>query len=90
MRLPYGQQLRAALVREEPGSPEKALACLAACWAEVDGLHPSQLMSASLAQLQDRSLCARDVVELLSQSGQGRKALSDLGFESVLQHVEGE
>ncbi len=32
---------------------------------------------------------ACDVVDLLCQSPDGRQALRDLGFEPVLQHVEG-
>lgn len=33
---------------------------------------------------------AMELRDLLAQSAQGRQALSDLGFEPVLEHVEGE
>ncbi len=90
MKLPYGQVLRASVARGELGALEKALACLAAAWLLADGLDPRRALDCSLAQLSPRALCARDLMLLLEQSAQGRQALRDLGFQPLLQEVEGE
>ena len=83
MKLPYGEETRTALIRGEPGAIEKALACLAVTWADLDGIPAFALHSAAVAQLHNKPFagCALDLVLVLRHSPQGRKALQELGFD---------
>lgn len=72
---------------------------LANAWMEAAGAHLlflRCLRSADLVTGEDspakRALmaAARDLVELLAQTPEGRQALRDFGLEPVLEQVEGE
>ena len=76
--------------------PSEVLADLVARWMELSGVHVSfHLGVADVAALGDTSkagllAAALELRDQLGELPQGRQALSDLGFEPVLEHVEGE
>lgn len=72
------------------------LANVAAAMFEAAGWHisirltPLDAVRLGATQAAGILACADALRDLLAQSAQGRQALRDLGFEPVLQHVEGE
>lgn len=75
--------------------PSEILAGLVARWMELAGMHVSfPLAVAEVAAMGDTSkagllAAALELRDQLGELPQGRQALSDLGFEPVLQSVEG-
>ena len=73
-----------------------AVAACASRWCSMAGSHISfRNQPAHVAVLEGTAkagllAAAMDLRDLLAQSPSGRKALSDFGFEPLLQNVEGE
>lgn len=73
------------------------IATLVRAWAAqagvpefIDTMLPGSAVSASGGQRQGLLLAAHDLMTVLSQSPQGRKALADLRLQPLFQQVDGE
>lgn len=96
MTAPYGPGTLADVRVGDAQILVRATAALAALWFEQAGQHISVPVLATEVASREGTAAAGilaaaiDLRDLLAQSPDGRQALSDLGFQPILQHVEGE
>jgi hypothetical protein len=95
MAVAYGPNTLADVRAGNTHTLVRATAALAALWFEQAGWHISVPVLATEVAREGAAAAgilaaAIDLRNLLAQSSDGRKALSDLGFQPVLQQVEGE